>query len=439
MSKTFNFSDFMRKEFALYSKEYASQGVSIVGKNKIDKSQGGVFLFLHFGSFFLSGVSLISQLGINYTAIASTINFKAMNTGERKFWREVHKIANKLYSRKMFLSHKGATQEILKYLSSGSYIGAAIDVSEIGKKHKFEPFTFLCNKVYLQTSPARLARLAKVPLYGMTISYNSTEEIHTLQITGPYDSNKIGSAVQNILTEMEPVVRNNMDQLFHDVFHLFSLSRLKDHMITLSPKKKSTSIPPVKKLKPKLPMCYSPRYESQITSWHPHRDFAYNLIKEYKPRVIVELGVHYGDSYFTFCQACEELELDTQLFGIDHWQGDEQTGFYEDEVFETVSSYNEEFYPEQSTLLRMDFEEGLQQFEDQTVDLLHIDGSHDYESVKNDFNTWRPKVNKGGMVLLHDILVEREDFGVKKFWKEISKKYKTESHHEGFGLGIIHC
>jgi len=437
MSKTFNFSDFMRKEFALYSKEYASQGVSIVGKNKIDKSQGGVFLFLHFGSFFLSGVSLISQLGINYTAIASTINFKAMNTGERKFWREVHKIANKLYSRKMFLSHKGTTPEMLKYLSLGSFIGAAIDVSEIGKKHKYEPFTFLCNEVYLQNSPARLARLAKVPLYGMTISYNSTEEMHTLQITGPYDSNKVGSAIQNILTDMEPVIRNNMDQLFHDVFHLFNLSRIKDHMITISPKKKSTSIPPIKKLKSKPPTRYSPRYESQITSWHPHRDFAYNLIKKYKPRVIVELGVHYGDSYFTFCQACEELELKTQLFGIDHWQGDEQTGFYEDEVFEAVSSYNEEFYSEQSTLLRMDFEEALQRFEDGAIDLLHIDGNHEYESVKKDFETWLPKLQKGGLILIHDILVERQDYGVKQFWEEIAKEYSTEKHQEGFGLGII--
>ena len=39
------------------------------------------------------------------------------------------------------------------------------------------------------------------------------------------------------------------------------------------------------------------------------------------------------------------MELDTQLFGIDHWQGDEQAGLYGEEVFEIVNSYNEEFYP----------------------------------------------------------------------------------------------
>ena len=38
---------------------------------------------------------------------------------------------------------------------------------------------------------------------------------------------------------------------------------------------------------------------------------------------------------------------------------------------------------------------------------------------------------------MHDILVEREDYGVKKFWEEIQKIYYTKSHDEGFGLGLI--
>ena len=37
----------------------------------------------------------------------------------------------------------------------------------------------------------------------------------------------------------------------------------------------------------------------------------------------------------------------------------EQAGLYGEEVFEIVSCYNEEFYPEKSTLLKMDFEEAL--------------------------------------------------------------------------------
>ena len=83
----------------------------------------------------------------------------------------------------------------------------------------------------------------------------------------------------------------------------------------------------------------------------------------------------------------------------------------------------------------MNFEAALDQFEDQSIDLLHIDGSHEYEAVKSDFENWVPKVKKGGRILIHDALVEREDFGVKKLWNEIQKSYHTKSHDVGFGLG----
>ena len=439
MTKPFNFSTFMREEFACYSKEYATHHVSITGATKLDKSKGGVFLFLHFGSFFLSGVSLIAQLGIKYTAIASTENFKVMDREESKFWKEVHKISNRLYSEKMFLSNHTKSSEILASLKKGSFVGAALDVAEIGKKHKFHPFTFLYNDILLQTAPARLAKLAKVPLYGMTISYDQKLGVHNLELTGPYDSCDVEKSVQMILTEMEPIIQNNMDQLFHDIFHLFSFPRLKDHIITTKQKKECLSVlAPIKQLKSQLPSSFCPRFESTITSWHPHRDFAYNLVKKFRPEIIVELGVHYGDSYFTFCQACDELELNTQLYGVDHWQGDKQAGFYGDDVFREVNEYNQEFHSQNSTFLRIDFTEALKSFETSSIDLLHIDGSHEYQSVRNDFGNWLPKIKKGGMILLHDILVEREDFGVKEFWKEISKNYKTESHQEGFGLGVIH-
>ena len=86
--------------------------------------------------------------------------------------------------------------------------------------------------------------------------------------------------------------------------------------------------------------------------------------------------------------------METKLFGIDHWEGDAQSGLYGEDVFEEVNAYNEEFHSENSTLLKMNFEAALDQFEDQSIDLLHIDGSHEYEAVKSDFEKWLPKVKK---------------------------------------------
>jgi predicted O-methyltransferase YrrM len=431
----------MRDEFDSYTPTYAKENVKIMGKSKLDQNQGGVLLFLHFGSFFLSGLSLIHQLGLRYTALASTRNFKAMQNDEKNFWENVHRKMNLLYSHGMFLTNKSNSREMISFLKSGGFIGAALDVAEIGQKHKLQAFEFLHNQIYLQTGPARLARIANVPIYGMSIAYDQNPKVHTLRISGPHIQSKVEESIQKLLSEMEQVVSQQMNQLFHDVFKLFSKHSVRDYMVEIKPleKKSSKDLLPMPKITSNLPVNFAPRYESRVTSWHPHREFAYKLLSQIKPKKIVELGVHYGDSYFTFCQACEELELEAQLYGIDHWQGDEQAGLYGEEVYEIVSSYSEEFYPERSTLLRMDFKEALQKFEVQSIDLLHIDGSHEYETVKMDFESWLPKLKKGGVILVHDILVEREDFGVKKFWEEIVQAYSTETHQEGFGLGIINC
>jgi hypothetical protein len=336
----------MRDEFNNYSPTYAKENVKIIGGSKLVQDQGGVLLFLHFGSFFLSGLSLIHKMGLSYTVIASRRNFKVMVTQERKFWEVAHAKMNNLYSRKMFLTDESNINEMICYLKKGGFIGAALDVAEIDQKHKFHPFEFLYNQIYLQTGPARLARIANVPIYGMSIAYDQNHKVHTLKISGPHDQNKVEESIQKLLSEMEQVVSQRINQLFHDVFRLFNRHAIREHIIEINPTEKISAkfLKPIPKVTSKLPVNFAPRYETEVTSWHPHREFAYELISQIKPKKIVELGVHYGDSYFTFCQACEELDLDTQLFGIDHWQGDEQAGLYGEEVFETVNSYSEEFY-----------------------------------------------------------------------------------------------
>jgi len=194
---------------------------------------------------------------------------------------------------------------------------------------------------------------------------------------------------------------------------------------------------PITRIKAKAPKKFSPRYESEVTSWHPHREFAYDLMAELKPKLLVELGVHYGDSYFTFCQAREEHELETLCYGIDHWKGDEQSGLYGEEVFDEVNEYNAEFYNDFSNLMRMDFNEALKEFEDGSINLLHIDGSHDYESISGHFESWLPKIKRNGVILIHDVNVKREDFGVEKFWGELKSKYFTKTHEIGHGLGVL--
>jgi hypothetical protein len=70
-----------------------------------------------------------------------------------------------------------------------------------------------------------------------------------------------------------------------------------------------------------------------------------------------------------------------------------------------------------------------------------IDGDHSYEGVKNDFEMFWPKVEKGGFMTFHDIGSPDAGaavYGIRKFWKELKNKQKTVMEFlENPGLGLI--
>ncbi len=81
------------------------------------------------------------------------------------------------------------------------------------------------------------------------------------------------------------------------------------------------------------PICFSlPRRTVPLPAWRQHVPFAMLLVDILKPRTLVELGVHYGDSYNAFCQAVAELQLRTTCYGVDTWKGDPHASFYGSEV-----------------------------------------------------------------------------------------------------------
>ena len=172
------------------------------------------------------------------------------------------------------------------------------------------------------------------------------------------------------------------------------------------------------------------------SAWLGHAPFLKFLIREQKPNVFVELGVHNGFSYFVGCQSIREGSLNTKSFAVDHWEGDNQAGLFDDPVYQGVVDLNQK-YADFSTLLKMSFAEALKFFKDQTIDLLHIDGFHSYEAIKEDFETWLPKVSPNGIILVHDIHVRRNTFGVFNFWREVKTQFKTIEFVGSHGLGVV--
>lgn len=171
--------------------------------------------------------------------------------------------------------------------------------------------------------------------------------------------------------------------------------------------------------------------------WAGHIPFAFWVMKALAPRVYVELGTHTGNSYFAFCQSVHDNRLPTRCYAVDTWRGDEHAGYYSDEIYRDVSNYNERQYSGFSRLLRMPFDEALGAFSDHSIDLLHIDGLHTYEAVRHNFENWLPKMSDSGVVLFHDITVRGADFGVWKFWEEVSPGYPHLSFDHSHGLGVL--
>ena len=165
--------------------------------------------------------------------------------------------------------------------------------------------------------------------------------------------------------------------------------------------------------------------------------FGYDLIAAVRPRRLVELGVYRGLSYFAFCQSVQAHRLKTQCYAVDTWEGDEHTDSYGEDVWEGVSTHNAAHYSDFSHLMRMTFEEALPQFEDKSLDMIHLDGFHTYEAVSADFESWYPKLRAGGIFLFHDIRARLQDFGVWRFWDELEQAHETFAFDQGYGLGVL--
>jgi predicted nucleic acid-binding Zn-ribbon protein len=173
------------------------------------------------------------------------------------------------------------------------------------------------------------------------------------------------------------------------------------------------------------------------SAWIEHVPFAFWLVEALRPRTVVELGTHYGVSYFAFCQAVERLGLPTSCYAVDTWKGDEHSGFYSEEVFRLVREHNATKYSSFSSLIRSTFDEALHHFLDGSIDILHIDGHHTEESVSRDFESWQPKLSKQAVVLFHDINVRERDFGVSLVFERLSANNRSFSFAHGHGLGVL--
>jgi predicted O-methyltransferase YrrM len=161
-----------------------------------------------------------------------------------------------------------------------------------------------------------------------------------------------------------------------------------------------------------------------VTAWTGHIIFADWLVRRTKPEVVVDLGVDYGFS--TFCFALAGIG---HVYGVDSFEGDEHAG--NRNTYDLVNAKREELGMNNVTFIKGFFDEVAKTWTN-PIDILHIDGFHTYEAVKNDYDTWSKFLKPDGIVLFHDTCVPH--FGVKDFFRELDLPKVNFS--ASFGLGV---
>lgn len=178
-----------------------------------------------------------------------------------------------------------------------------------------------------------------------------------------------------------------------------------------------------------------PLFNEKPSAWMEHIPFAFFLTKTLKPNLFVELGTQWGNSYFSFCQAITLLGFKTRAYGIDVWPS--FNGLTGQSIFHYALGVNDKHFGHFSNLLKMPFDEAGTYFGNNSIDLLHIDGLHDYASVKHDFELWLPKMSESGVILFHDTMVRTQGFGVWKLMEEIKVRYPFFEFLHGNGLAVV--
>ena len=222
-----DYARFMREETFLFTPRYARRAVQIHDGRKLaelTRRRGAILAPLHYGSFFLTSGAIVHQLELRCTPIVTSRNLSVLPADEEAFWRGVHRRSERLYRQPLF--HSGITppRELVRYLAGPhNLLLAMMDVREANSKATEFPFVFLQQKIYLQTGPARLARLAQVPLVPTCIQYNPRERRHHMYFGSPVEPDTTPiEMTQQAIAQLEQEVGDLPQQLFHDLANIFS-------------------------------------------------------------------------------------------------------------------------------------------------------------------------------------------------------------------------
>ena len=183
-----------------------------------------------------------------------------------------------------------------------------------------------------------------------------------------------------------------------------------------------------------------------IPAWQVRSEFEQllDLLAAEPPRIVLEIGTAHGGTLFCFARLAA---VDALLVTVDLPAGKFGGGYHpaRGSLYQRFAGPRQRVVPllgdshDPSTLARV-----REALGGRRVDFFFIDGDHDYEGVKADFEQYGPLVRPGGLIALHDIVDGKPELvgGVPAFWQELASSRKTTElveswDQEAYGIGLV--
>lgn len=152
-------------------------------------------------------------------------------------------------------------------------------------------------------------------------------------------------------------------------------------------------------------------WEKNVQGWHGTDPVFEELIKDIKPKRIIEVGTWYGQSALNMASIVKSLNMETEIICVDTWLGavefiDKASGTQWD-LFRK-HGYPQAYYQFLSNVVHEGFEDIIIPFPqtssiaaryfdslDIGAELVYIDGSHEFEDVTLDIFNYKKLVSDG--------------------------------------------
>ena len=159
---------------------------------------------------------------------------------------------------------------------------------------------------------------------------------------------------------------------------------------------------------------------------------AIQIVHELCPSVVLEIGSAEGGTIYAWSQCIPEHAM---IISIDPAINPDTGAFWTSFMIEGQKLFTIQGRSEHS------FDAILNIIGDRRIDFLFIDGSHFYDTVRNDFDMYSGLVAETGIIAIHDVGHRRPDMQVWKLWDDV----KVNRRHTELidpiapcGIGILY-